>query len=64
VCLFQRAVEIDKIQNLDEKIKIELGSLTAKMGSMNDEMRCFDDIEGLKARASETKAYLQQQIEA
>jgi intraflagellar transport protein 74 len=60
----QRAAEMDKITNLDEKIKIELGSLTAKMGCMTDEMRSLDDLDALRARAADTKAYLQEQTEA
>ncbi len=55
---------MDKITNLDEKIKIELGSLAAKMGSMSDEMRSLDDIDGLRARAANTKAYLLEQADA
>jgi len=60
----QRVAEMEKIQNLDEKIKIELSSLQAKMDSMKDEMSSFDDLEGLRQRALESKTYLQEQLDS
>merc|ERR1711998_790686 len=44
----------EKIKNLDEKIQIELGSLTSKIESMQGEMGEFEDIDGLSRRASQT----------
>jgi len=60
----QRMSEMDKISNLDEKIKIELGSLGSKMQAMKGEMGAFDDLEELRHQAAQTKVYLQQQIES
>merc|ERR1712070_487664 len=48
----------EKIKNLDEKIQIELGSLTNKIESMQGEMIEFEDIDGLSRRASQTVEYL------
>jgi intraflagellar transport protein 74 len=59
----QRLSDIDKITNLDEKIKLELGSLSAKMAAMQEEMIAFDDLEYPRRKANETKAYLQEQME-
>jgi len=54
----QRLAEMEKIKNLDEKIQIELASLTNKIESMQAEMVEFDDIDGLSRRASQTVEYL------
>jgi len=54
----QRLAEMEKIKNLDEKIQIELGSLTSKIESMQGEMVEFEDIDGLSRRASQTVEYL------
>merc|ERR1711998_715117 len=54
----QRLKEMEKIKNLDEKIQIELGSLTSKIESMQGEMVEFEDIDGLSRRASPTVEYL------
>lgn len=55
----QRLAEMEKIKNLDEKIQIELASLTTKIESMSGEMVEFEDIDGLSRRASATVEYLQ-----
>ena len=60
----QRMSEMDKIANLDEKIKIELASLGSKMHAMKAEMGAFDDLDGLRDKAANTKVYLQQQAES
>jgi len=60
----QRAQEVEKIASLDEKIKIELSTLSAKMDAMRSEMGAFDDLDGLRDKAQESKAFLHAQIEA
>merc|ERR1711988_32297 len=50
--------EMEKIKNLDEKIQIELASLTTKIESMQGEMVEFEDIDGLSRRAQQTVEYL------
>ena len=60
----QKTAEMEKIKSLDEKIQIELGSLAQKMDSMQEEMGAFDDLEGLRGAASESKQYLHQQIDS
>jgi hypothetical protein len=59
----KRLSDIEKITNLDEKIKLELSSLSAKMVAMQEEMVAFDDLEEPRRRANETKAYLQEQMD-
>ena len=58
----QRLEEMEKIRNLDEKIRVELDLLRSKMQSMSEEVVAFDDLDGLRRRAAETKAYLNQQL--
>jgi len=55
----KRMQEMDKINTLDEKIGIELGQLNEKMAKMKADMGQFDDIEGLRGRASLTKDELE-----
>ena len=55
----KRIGEMEKINKLDEKIGIELEQLQAKMGSMKDEVKSFEDIEGLRGRATFTKDELE-----
>ena len=47
----QRLAEMEKIKNLDEKIQIELASLTTKIESMSGEMVEFEVGGGRVARA-------------
>ena len=54
----QRLAEMEKIRNLDEKIQLELLSLSQKMEMMQGEMCEFEDIDGLSRRASQTVEYL------
>jgi len=58
----QRSAEMEKIQSLDEKIQMELGSLRTQMESMQQDMAAFDDLDDLRRRAGDTKAYLQEQL--
>jgi len=55
----KRMAEMEKINSLDEKIGIELGQLNEKMGKMKTDMGNYDDIEGLRARATFTKEELE-----
>jgi intraflagellar transport protein 74 len=59
----QRSGELEKVQNLDEKIKVELASLSGKMVAMRGEMGAFDDLDGLREGAQSSKAWLQTTIE-
>ena len=54
----QRLAEMEKIRNLDEKIQLELLSLSQKMEMMQGEMCEFEDIDGLSRRAPQTVEYL------
>ncbi|KAJ8606934.1 hypothetical protein CTAYLR_008637 [Chrysophaeum taylorii] len=54
----QREAELAKIDNLDEKIQIELASLEKKMGVMRADMIEFDDLDGLRRRAAATMSAL------
>mmetsp|Transcript_9149 Transcript_9149/g.18313 ORF Transcript_9149/g.18313 Transcript_9149/m.18313 type:complete len:581 (+) Transcript_9149:55-1797(+) len=54
----KRIGEMEKINKLDEKIGIELGQLNEKIKSMREEMVSFDDVEGLRSRATFTKEEL------
>ena len=55
---------MEKIATLDQKISVELDTLHQKMESMQQEMTAFDDLEGLRRSAAESKAYLQEQMES
>ncbi|GMI56604.1 hypothetical protein ScalyP_jg11976 [Parmales sp. scaly parma] len=55
----KRIQEMEKISSLDEKIGVELGQLNEKMSTMKGDIGQFDDIEGLRARASFTKDELE-----
>lgn len=54
----QREAELLKIDNLDEKIQIELASLEKKMAVMRSDMDDFDDLDGLRQRATNTMSAL------
>lgn len=54
----QREAEMLKIENLDEKIQIELASLQQKMEVMRNDMIEFDDVDGLRQRAAATMSAL------
>ncbi|GMH77026.1 hypothetical protein TrRE_jg11742 [Triparma retinervis] len=55
----KRIEEMDKINKLDEKIGVELTQLKEKMDGMKTEMQGFEDIEGLRNRATFTKDELE-----
>lgn len=55
----KRIEELNQIKALDDKIGVELSQLKEKMASMRDEMRGFEDIEGLRSRATFTKDELE-----
>lgn len=54
----QREAELLKIDNLDEKIHIEIASLEQKMSVMRSDMEEFDDLEGLRQRHGATMSSL------
>merc|ERR1712072_1525939 len=43
--LAKRRAELEKIDQLDKKIAVELESLTTKMSSMRDQMEIFKDVD-------------------
>lgn len=53
--LRKRREELEKIKTLDEKVAVETQSLTDKMRSMSTELLQYQDIQGLKRNAEETK---------
>ncbi|CAM9844234.1 unnamed protein product, partial [Ectocarpus sp. 12 AP-2014] len=55
----KRLQEMEKVKTLDEKIPLELNNLKEKMDRMRREMREFDDIDGLRDEAAQTKEHLQ-----
>eukprot|EP00520_Triparma_pacifica_P000984 CAMPEP_0118662112 /NCGR_PEP_ID=MMETSP0785-20121206/16645_1 /TAXON_ID=91992 /ORGANISM="Bolidomonas pacifica, Strain CCMP 1866" /LENGTH=557 /DNA_ID=CAMNT_0006555609 /DNA_START=46 /DNA_END=1716 /DNA_ORIENTATION=+ len=55
----KRIEEMEKINKLDEKIGVELTQLKEKMETMKTEMKEFEDIEGLRNRATFTKDELE-----
>ena len=55
----KRLQEMEKINSLDDKIALELEQLSQKMSKMKEDMGQFDDIEGLRAKASFTKDELE-----
>ena len=54
----QREAELIKIDNLDEKIHIELDSLHQRMDAMRQDMLSFDDLDGLRRQANTTMSGL------
>jgi len=58
----QREAEMAKIETLEEKIQIELSSLQQKMKMMQSDMIEFDDVNGLRKRASTTMTALSRLI--
>jgi len=56
--LTKRRMELEKINTLDEKISVELTSLSEKINVMNSEMGTLNNIEQLKGTADQTHATL------
>jgi len=54
----QREAELAKIENLDEKIQIELESLHSRMDAMRADVVHFDDLDGLRRQAKATVGHL------
>merc|ERR1712176_367000 len=54
----QRETELLKIETLDEKIQAELTSLQQRMDLMRSDMIEFDNVDGLRHRASATMSTL------
>ena len=54
--LFQ--AELEKIDQLDKKIALELENLTTKMSSMKDQMEIFKDVENLRDLSDSSRRYL------
>lgn len=57
--LVKRQSELEKINTLDEKIRLELGSLFEKLETMQSDMVAFKNIDNLRAMAEDTKQQLQ-----
>ncbi|CAM9299562.1 unnamed protein product [Discosporangium mesarthrocarpum] len=55
----KRQQEIAKINTLDEKIPLELDTLKDRLDKMTAEMKEFEDVDGLRERATATKEHLQ-----
>ena len=55
----KRVEEMNKINTLDDKIGVELTQLKDKMETMKNDMKNFEDIEGLRNRATFTKDELE-----
>lgn len=53
--LVKRQGELDKINTLDDKIRMELGALTTKMGTMQTDLVEFQNIDQLKHTAENTR---------
>ena len=58
----QRQQELDKIDELEDKIAAELEGLRGKMKSMEDESHRFGDLTRLASEADETKARLEREL--
>ena len=57
--LGKRQTELEKIDQLDKKIELELGSLRKKMVSMKEQMVIFKDVDALRDAADDTRRQLQ-----
>ena len=57
--LGKRQTELEKIDQLDKKIELELGSLKKKMVSMKEQMVIFKDVDNLRDLADDTRRELQ-----
>merc|ERR1711998_721378 len=55
----QRPAEMEKIKNLDEKIQIELGSLTSKIEGMKKELQASETWKKLQALEMKLRTYAQ-----
>jgi intraflagellar transport protein 74 len=56
--LNKRKAELEKIDQLDKKIALELENLTTKMSSMKDQMETFKDVENLRDLSDSSRRYL------
>lgn len=56
--LTKRKAELEKIDQLDKKIALELENLTTKMASMKDQMEIFKDVENLRDLSDSSRRYL------
>jgi intraflagellar transport protein 74 len=56
--LNKRKAELEKIDQLDKKIALELNNLTVKMASMKDQMLVFKDVENLRDLSDSSRRYL------
>jgi intraflagellar transport protein 74 len=56
--LNKRKAELEKIDQLDKKIALELTNLTTKMSSMKDQMEIFKDVENLRDLSDSSRRYL------
>lgn len=56
--LQKRQKELEKIDQLDKKISIELKSLTSKIESMKEQMVIFKDVDALRDASERTRRFL------
>ncbi|KAK7198739.1 intraflagellar transport protein-like protein [Novymonas esmeraldas] len=60
--LLERKAELDKVAHLDNKIKEELASHSAKMAEQKTEMEKFSDLDALRAEVEDTRTALTAQL--
>lgn len=52
-------MNLDKIEALEEKIKVEMETLKTKMATMGEEMVVFRDLDRLRSEAAEKRQALE-----
>ena len=57
----QLAMNLEKIEALEDKIKTEMTTLKEKMGRMDEEMVTFSDLDRLRQEAEEKRQRLEQE---
>merc|ERR1719440_1669898 len=62
--LNERKLDLDRVEELERKMNQEMDNLNQKMLEMRDEIKVFENIEGLKSRAQHEKVSLQTRHEA
>lgn len=60
--LLDRKSELDKVANLDTKIKDELESHTVRMQEQKDEIERYDDLDGLRSEVDKLRKDLEEQL--
>lgn len=62
--LNERKQDLERVEELERKMNQEMDNLNQKMEEMRDEIKVFENIEGLKSRAQHEKVSLQTRHEA